>query len=401
MQISGPALLLVATALLARPHGPHAMGWTAYDTGQLDAACVRWVGDGGSRRAPALSVAVGLNGRLIFARGYGEARPGVPASERTVYHIGSLTKQFTAAAMLSLIDRNVRTPRSHHLLTVGSAVSDVLEGFDNWENSASSKATVRGLLTMTSGVPNLVERPPPEVDPWSKVSADRLLNALRERPANNGAGIFSYNNSSYFLLAEMIEALSGATATGATSFSDFVRAAVIVPAKLNDTAFVIGDRDYDATRVAVPSWGNTPPHRRRPAFVDAEWLKGAADMASSATDLFAWDKALMEGKVVSPASRLLMFSDAARVGPSRYYGMGWFVEHEQGWDWYSHAGYVPGFTSLNSIVRNPLDGSWVSVSLLTNADDVRGLDELSASIFQSVKQRSSPKLAADDWAGER
>jgi hypothetical protein len=121
--------------------------------------------------------------------------------------------------------------------------------------------------------------------------------------------------------------------------------------------------------------------RKRPAFVEADWLKGSADMASSAYDLFIWNKGLMEGKIVSRSSSALMFSDAARVGFSRYYGMGWFIEHADGADKFSHTGYVPGFSSLNMIVRSR-NGSWTSVSLLTNGDGVNNLDKLAASIVQ-------------------
>ncbi len=88
-----------------------------------------------------------------------------------------------------------------------------------------------------------------------------------------------------------------------------------------------------------------------------------------------------------------MFSDAARVGPSRYYGMGWFIEHAPGWDWYSHSGYVPGFTSLNMIVRSSRDRAWISVSLLTNADGVSGLDELSSDIVHAVVRQSGGAAA--------
>jgi len=62
------------------------------------------------------------------------------------------------------------------------------------------------------------------------------------------------------------------------------------------------------------------------------------------------------------------------------------VELNAGWDWLSHTGYVPGFTASNAIVRNPRDGTWISVSLLTNADDVRGLEALSAEIVRAAKR---------------
>ena len=127
-------------------------------------------------------------------------------------------------------------------------------------------------------------------------------------------------------------------------------------------------------------------HRRRPAFVQPDWLKGSADMASSAHDLFLWNKALMEDRVLCRSSRTLMFSDAARAAPSRYYGMGWFIEHDNGWDKFSHSGLVPGYSSLNTIVQGPYRTRWISVSLLTNSDGVVDLDQLAHSIVQVALQ---------------
>jgi CubicO group peptidase (beta-lactamase class C family) len=323
-------------------------------------------------------VAVGLNGRLVFARGYGEARPGIPATERTVYHIGSVSKQFTAAAVLLLVDRGAKTPRTQAPLTLASSQRDFFDHVETWDRDGHAPITLRGLLTMTSGLPSLIEHPPTLADPWGNITSAQMLDALRLLPLARPADAFHYNNSGYFLLTQIVEAV------GAGNFADFVKNEIIATLDLSDTSF-IGDRtSYSPMRVAAPSWGATPAYRRRPAFVEADWLKGAADMASSAVDLFAWDKSLMEGKMLSPASRQLMFSDAARVGPSTYYGMGWFVEHERGWDRFSHSGYVPGFTSSNTIVRNSRDGTWISVSLLTNADSVPELDKLASDIVRTV-----------------
>jgi hypothetical protein len=80
-----------------------------------------------------------------------------------------------------------------------------------------------------------------------------------------------------------------------------------------------------------------------------------------------------------------MFSDSARVGPVTYYGMGWFVEHESGWDRFSHSGSVPGFTSYNAIAKRQTSASWLSVTLLTNSDGIEGLDELADELFELAR----------------
>ena len=83
-----------------------------------------------------------------------------------------------------------------------------------------------------------------------------------------------------------------------------------------------------------------------------------------------------------------MFSDAARVDPLTYYGMGWFIGHDDGWDSYHHSGSVPGFTSYNAILKQRHSEKWISVTLLTNSDGVQGLDQLADDILFVV--RGSP-----------
>ncbi|HWK33857.1 MAG TPA: serine hydrolase domain-containing protein [Hyphomicrobium sp.] len=380
------ALTLAAVLLLSPWSCASAVEWTAYDTAQLDGMITQWLGSAPKRRAPALSIAVGINGQLVFARGYGEARPGQPADEHTVYHIGSLSKQFTAAAVLRLVEEGATSPHRDTPITLSSPVQELLPGFDAWGHANnSSPVTVRRLLTMTSGIQNLLHHPPAGSDPWGHITAAQMLNGLRRLPPSTHPRGFVYDNFNYFLLAQIVEA--AAEQRKAQSFAAFVSTTMISPLDLNDTGFTSELDTGRNLRMATPSWGKTSPYLRRPAFMLSEWLKGSADMASSAVDLFRWNRAIMENRVVSPSSRNLMFSNAARVTISKYYGMGWFVEHNAGWDWRSHAGYVPGFTASNAIVSNSRDGSWISVSLLANADDVRGLEDLSADIVRAAKRR--------------
>jgi len=381
------SLFLAGILALAPWSCASAVEWSAYDTAQLDGMIAQWFGNGPKRRAPALSVALGINGQLVFARGYGEGRPGQPADEHTVYHIGSLSKQFTAAAVLRLVDEGARSWHSHTPINLSSPVQDLLPGFENWDNGGEgTPVTVRRLLTMTSGIQNLLHHPPSGSDPWGHITAAQMLDGLRRLPPSIRQRAFTYDNFNYFLLAQIVENSGEADKGQVPDFAEIVHATMIAPLGLGDTGFT-SHLDTDRNlRMASPSWGKTSPYLRRPAFVLSDWLKGSADMVSSAADLFGWNKAIMENRVVSPASRNLMFSNAARVTISKYYGMGWFVEHNAGWDWLSHTGYVPGFTASNAIVRNPRDGTWISVSLLTNADDVRGLEALSAEIVRAAKR---------------
>lgn len=327
----------------------------------------------------ALSLAVGVDGKLIIAKGYGEARSGVPATASTVYHVGSLTKQFTAAAMLKLIEGGVRAPLSQRPLDLATPLHDIFSGTERWNSTDQSPVTVRSLLTMTSNLPNFTREPPQGADPWGAVEVPQLIAALKQQSPRGWPETFEYSNTGYFLIAQIIEAsLRSRGGTRPASMREYVRETLLRPAGLSQTGF-IGDYAPNSALAA-------PRYSRRPAFAQPHWLDGCADMASSAVDIFTWDKALIEGRVMSAASLASMFSDGARVDPLTYYGMGWYVVHEERWDSYHHSGSVPGFTSYNAIEKSrERSGSWISVTLLTNSDGVAGLDELADDIFRVVR----------------
>ena len=97
---------IVGFALLLHFSGADALAdWSAVKAGQVDSLIQRFLTPRvGLAVAPALSISIGVGGRMVLAKGFGQARTDAPATERTVYHIGSLTKQFTAAAILKLIE---------------------------------------------------------------------------------------------------------------------------------------------------------------------------------------------------------------------------------------------------------------------------------------------------------
>jgi CubicO group peptidase (beta-lactamase class C family) len=367
--------LLAGVLELAAIAGASASDWSAAKTARVDELVAHFLRPGrldGERPPPSLSLAIGVDGKLALAKGYGEARPGVEASELTVYQIGSLTKQFTAAAVLRLIEEGAVVPLSGIPFTLDTPMRAIFRGVDNWTPEGEPPITVRSLLTMTSNLPNFTRAPPPNIDPWGAVPAPRLLDELKKLSPHGWPNSFEYSNTSYFLLAQIIEQLS-AGPTRDRGYRDYVRAVTIERARMTSTGFV---GDYAVgSELALPRYG------RRPAFTKPAWLNGCGDMASNVVDLFAWNAALMAGRILGPESRAAMFSDAARVDPVTYYGMGWFVSHENGWDQFSHSGSVPGFTSFNAIFKRQNSPSWLSITLLTNSDGVEGLDALADDLF--------------------
>lgn len=310
-------------------------------------------------RPTAMSIGLSRDGTMVFGMGLGSGRPNEAATVATPYRIGSITKQFTALALLDLIETGATGP-SGMPVTLSTPISEVLPDLKRWDDDERPRVAIRHLLSMTANVPNFTRRPPGDLSPWNAVAERELLAAIGRYVPAGPPVEFEYSNTCYFLIAEIIEALVEAKSS---TFKDYVKARVIDRAKLENTQF----------------WGLSgtaalPNYTRRPAFVDGVWLKGSADLVSSVSDLLTWNAVLMSGSVFSRAARENLFSEAARVDVETWYGMGWFRREKDGRTYFSHSGSVPGYTSFSLIVKEE-SGRWSSCVVLTNGDNVENVDE--------------------------
>lgn len=344
-----------------------AASWTAAKTQRVTEILTNFLRPrtGQPIRPPGLSVAIGYDGRLVCALGVGSAGLGRQASAETVYRIGSVTKQFTAAAILRMIEQGARAPRTGMPITLETEIADILDGTEDWHVDGQNPITLRSLLNMTSNLPNFTRRPPDDVDPWGTVHAAELLKQLKKQKPSGWPGTFEYSNTSYFILAQVLEAALWHDGSGHT-YEDVLHREVFATAGMPSTDFT----GYRIDRMAIPAYN------RRAAFSNRDWLKGSGDAASTVMDLFSWNVALMGGKVLSRSMRDEMFLESGRVTPTLFYGMGFFIDDAGGWRRYRHTGTVPGFTSFNGISMKPRGGQWISITILTNADGVEGLEEL-------------------------
>ena len=264
---------------------------------------------------------------------------------------------------MRLIEEGATLRHRSTLLKTTTPVSSLLNIADAWALEGGPPITVAHLLSMTSNLPNFTRRPPHELDPWGAVPAKQLLGGMKEYRPSGYPGSFEYSNTSYFLLSEIMENVE--VGGSSRDYHRILRRSYSRP--LVSATRDSGGDSWDLNRLA------SPHYRRRPRFAQPDWLKGSGDVASSVIDIFKWNKALMEGRALTPRMRDLMLSDCARVYVWTYYGMGWFISHKDGTDRFFHSGTVSGYTSYNLIVR-PSPAHWVSVSLLTNSDGVEGLD---------------------------
>jgi CubicO group peptidase (beta-lactamase class C family) len=298
--------------------------------------------------APGASVAVISNGNLIFSKGYGlaDVDRAIPAQPTTNYRLASVTKQFTATAVLILVDRGK--------LALDSRLTDVLPGAPSYARNV----TIRHLLTHTSGLVDYEDLMP---DSQTVQVLDRdvlmLLNKIDSVYFTPGAK-YRYSNSGYALLALVVEALSG------QRFAQFLKQNIFEPLGMNHTvAFEKG-----VSVVENRAYGHSKTEK---GFVQTDQsttsaVLGDGGIYSSVEDLRRWDQELYENKLISPALRQQSFTPATLLdGTKTKYGFGWNIEPYKNQFSVFHTGSTRGFR--NAILRFP--ERRLSIIILTNRNE--------------------------------
>lgn len=294
---------------------------------------------------PGASVVVIHDGRVAYMHSYGlaDVEGRVRATPRSDYRLASLTKQFTATAIMLLVREGK--------LDYDDKVIDILPGFPTYGRDI----TVRHLLTHTSGLWAYEDFVP---DTATVQVKDRDVLALLGRADSTyfaPGTAFRYSNSGYAMLALIVERISG------EPFARFLHDRIFEPLGMNGTVA------YEKGVSTVPNraYGYS---RRGDAFVRTDQsptsaVLGDGGIYTSVSDLVRWDHALEGHELVSAEARKLSWTPyVLRDGETTSYGFGWFVDQDRGRTRLTHNGETRGFT--NAIVRYP--DQRLSVIVLTN-----------------------------------
>jgi CubicO group peptidase (beta-lactamase class C family) len=279
---------------------------------------------------PGVAVAVIHQGEVIHSVGYGMAN--LEWSQRihpdTVFGIGSMTKPFTATAIL-LLERD-------GLLDINEPLTTYLPGYD----THGVTITLAHLLTHTSGIPNFVTRP----GFWERIAPldhdPTQLRALFETlPLDFTPGErYSYSNSGYCLLGMVIERVSGML------YREFTHDRIFAPLGMTATDYLDDERviPHLAARYVVQGSAATHPHS-----VNHTMTYSAGALHSTVEDLALWDAALREARLLDRATLERMERPLTlNSGQSAGYGLGWGISTFRGRRVVHHAGGVPGYSSF-------------------------------------------------------
>jgi len=302
---------------------------------------------------PGMTIEIARRGVPLYVRAYGYADLAScrPAQIETPYQIGSVTKQFTAAAVLQL--------QQEGRIDIDRSVLTYLSGY-----ALDPRITVRMLLNQTSGLVDYTTLPPPPG--WlNGLPENTLLSLIVEQPLQFTPGsAYQYSNSNYFILGAVIEAVTS------VSYWEYLERHVLRRARLTHTGPVqspLAASPYTYTNPAVPGTTGLADG----LIPDPSIFFSAGALWSTVADLAKWDAALWDGAIISrrmfhemvtPPPSIAPFQGAAVPAP---YAMGWITQSPQAvvpviW----HNGGTLAYTAFNSL---RLENGF-SVSVLTNVD---------------------------------
>lgn len=316
---------------------------------------------------PGTSIALVRDGRIVFLRAYGNARlePRVPADPALRYGIGSISKQFTASALLLL--------QEDGKLSLDDKVAKYLP-----ELTRAGDITIRQLLSHTSGYQDYWPQDymfPLMIQP---IAPEGIMDRWARQPLDYEPGTkWQYSNTGYVIAGRIVEKASG------KPFFQFLRERIFEPLKMT-TAL-----DFDREPLApgnvsgYKAYALGPP--RAAAASGAGWLFGAAGLAMTAEDLAKWDISIINRSLMSDASYRALETEALlHNGVGAHYGLGVSVEMDGQRRKIAHGGEVNGFTALNSIY--PDDRT--AIVVLVNQDASRAIDQLTEKLADIVFEQA-------------
>ena len=320
------------------------------------------------------SALVAENGKVIYNGGFGLANVewGIPNTPDTKFRLGSITKQFTATVILQLVEQGK--------IKLDGKLSDYLP---EYRKDTGDKVTIHHLLTHTSGIPSYTNQPgflenvsrnPYKVDEFVKKYAS---GDLEFEPGSK----YSYNNSGYFLLGAIIERVTG------KPYEQVLKQNIFDPAGMKNTGY-----DHHNTIILKRASGYTKtPVLSNAAFLDMSIPYAAGSLYSTVEDLYLWDQVLYTDKLLSAASKELMYKPFLQN-----YAYGWvvrnasFKQNNNDIQMIAHNGGINGFTT--TIVRFPKEKNLIVMLDNTGSGYLDRLSESIAKILYS-QPYEQPKIS--------
>lgn len=296
---------------------------------------------------PSASVGIVKNGNVTFTQAYGDAQlnPPVPATAQMHYSIGSISKQFTAAAILIL--------QQQGKLSIDDTVSKWLP-----QLTRANEVTLREVLSHTSGYQDYYAEDysmPPMKNP---TTAGAILDNWAKKPLDFDPGTqWQYSNTNYVIAGKIVEIVSG------MPLMKFLQQNIFTPLNMRS---VMDSDQHALEQTDARGYIRYALGPLRPAPQDGEgWMFAAGELAMPVHDLLLWDISMMNQSLLQPASYKEMFTGVKlKSGEDTHYGLGVDITTRAGHLIIAHSGEVSGFTAQNMVL--PQDK--IAIAVLTNQE---------------------------------
>lgn len=330
------------------------------------------------------SILIARDGKVLISRGYGMANFefDVPNTPQTKFRIGSMTKPFTAMAIMLLQEQGK--------LSLQDSVCKYLSDCP----TAWQAVTIHHLLSHTSGIAKHEKASDYLKTAMLPMTVTQLIDSFKSKPADFKPGErFDYNNNGYILLGYVIEKVSG------KSYEAFLRENIFAPLNMANSGY---DEYSPIIKYRATGYVREGNNLVNAVYIDQSQPYAAGALYSTVEDFFLLDQALYSGKLLSQKSLNAMFTPAN--GGS--YGYGWFINKQFNRRAIVHPGGLPGFTSI--LARYPDDKVLiVMLSNVENSQVIRASSDLAAIVFgekyelpkERVAVRVNPKIF-NDYIGE-
>jgi CubicO group peptidase (beta-lactamase class C family) len=291
---------------------------------------------------------VAQNGKILFEKGYGMAdrEHHAAVTTETKFRIGSITKQFTAAAILKLQEEGK--------LSVNDTLSKYIPDFPR-----GNEVTLRHLLTHTSGIHSFTDKPGFMLQVTNAVTTADLIKSFKNDPYDFDPGTkWLYDNSGYVLLGCIVEKVSGET------YAAFLRENFFQPLGMTNTG--VHCAGLNITHEAL-GYSYEDGKFNRAVNWDMSWAGGAGALYSTVEDLYRWNEGIFNGKVLNEASLKAAFTPVKTMesqDADSGYGYGWQVAKLRGLPEIFHSGGLNGFHSF--LLRLPKEN--FTVAVLANSE---------------------------------
>jgi len=361
-----PVLLVLGMTMLVFRSAAAAAGGPTDDAliAKIDALAAEALANPG---AAGLSVAVARGDMAILSKGYGTAdlEHGVLANDATVFRIASVTKQFTAAAIMRLTEQGKLS------------LDDDFTKYIPYPTHGKT-VTIRHLLTHTSGIKNYTDVPGFfETGTARDLTPEQILDPVRDLPFDFEPGTkWAYSNTGYILLGMIIEKVSG------VPYAKHMQDEFFTPLHLTHTRYDVGS---DVIPGRARGYGVINGEPANASYLSMTIPYAAGGLVSTAGDLVQWQLALIGGRVVSPESYAEMTTPARLSdGSGSRYGFGLFMSDVDGHPSFMHEGGIPGFNSILVYFTQ----EQLSIAVISNSPAVSA-GQLAAEIARAVFEISA------------